>query len=89
MITLEDDHFSMWQEFIKKHHTRHLINLDTGKVYKEKEGFKMSPNFYLNREFFKYFGHFIDAEYKTYMRHLIGCTQGWTKVFSRSLFLKP
>ena len=88
IITLEDDHFAMWQEFIENHHSGELINPDTGKMYREKEGFKLNPKFYLNREFFKHFGHFTDADFKVYVQHLLGRTPAWTKPFPKVTVFK-
>ena len=67
MITVEDEHFSMWKEFIEWHHQGELINLDTGEMLKEKKPFTLSSKFQLIREFFKHFGHFIDNDFKVYV----------------------
>ena len=45
MITVEDEHFSMWEEFIERHHRRELINPDTEKMFKEKNPFTLSSKF--------------------------------------------
>ena len=88
LITLEDEHFAMWQEFIEKHHSGELINPDTGKMYREKDGFKLSPKFYLNREFFKHFGHFTDGDFKVYVQHLLGRTPEWKEPFPKVTVFK-
>ena len=36
IMTLEDAHFTMWKEFIERHHRGELINPDTGDMYKDK-----------------------------------------------------
>ena len=47
MMRMEDAHFLMWKEFIKKHHCGELINPDTGEMYKEKAPFTLSSKFQL------------------------------------------
>ena len=74
MITVEDKHFSMWKEFIERHHWGELINPDTGEMFKEKKPFTLSSKFQLTREFLKHFGHFIDNNFKVYVQHLLGRT---------------
>ena len=74
MITVEDEHFSMWKEFIERHHLGELINPDTLDMFKEKKPFIMSSKFQLTREFFKHFGHFTNNDFKMYIQHLRGRT---------------
>ena len=76
IMTVEDAHFTMWKEFIERHHRRELINPDTGDMYKDKQPFTLSAKFQLTREFFKHFGHFTDADFKVYVQHLLGRTPG-------------
>ena len=76
MITVEDNHFSMWKEFIERHHRGELINPDSGEMFKEKKPFILSSKFQLTREFFKHFGHFTDDDFKVYVQHLLGRTPG-------------
>ena len=76
MITMEDDHFSMWKEFIERHHRGELINPDSREMFKEKKPFILSSKFQLTREFFKHFGHFTDDDFKVYVQHLLGRTLG-------------
>ena len=76
MITVEDEHFSMWKEFIKRHHRGELINPDSGEMFKEKKSFTLSSKFQLTCEFFKHFGHFTDNDFKVYVQHLSGRTPG-------------
>ena len=71
MITMEDEHFSMWKEFIERRHRGELINPDTLDMFKEKKPFTLSSKFYLTCEFFKHFGHFIDNDFKVYVQHLL------------------
>ena len=76
MITVEDEHFSMWKEFIERHYRWKLINPDTGEMFKEKKPFTLSSKFQLTSEFFKDFGHFTDNDFKVYVQHLLGRTPG-------------
>ena len=76
MITVEDKHFSMWKEFIERHHRGELINPDSGEMLKEKKPFTLSSKFQLTREFFKHVGHFTDDDFKVYVQHLLGRTPG-------------
>ena len=43
MMTVDDEHFAMWKEFIEWHHRRELINLDTGDMFKDKAPFHKVP----------------------------------------------
>ena len=52
MITVEDEHFSMWKEFIERHHWGELINPNSGEMFKEKKPFILSSKFQLTRKFF-------------------------------------
>ena len=76
MITVEDEHFSMWKEFIERHHRGELINPDSGEMFKDKKPFTLSSKFQLTREFFKHFGHFTNNDFKVYVQHLLGRTPG-------------
>ena len=76
IMTVEDAHFTMWKEFIERHHRGELINHNTGDMYKDKQPFTLSAKFQLTREFFKHFGHFTDADFKVYVQHLLGRTPG-------------
>ena len=42
MMTVDNDHFAMWKEFIERHHREELINPNTGDMFKEKKPFTMS-----------------------------------------------
>ena len=74
MITVEDDHFSLWKEFIERYHQGELINPDSREMFKEKKPFILSSKFQLTRKFFKHFGHFTDDDFKVYVQHLLGRT---------------
>ena len=83
IITLEDEHFDMWREFMERHHKGELINPNTLAMYKEKAPFTASTKFHLNREFFKHFGHFTDEDFKSYVQHLLGRTPGHTLLYPK------
>ena len=51
MIIVEDEHFSMWKEFIERHHQRELINPDLGEMFKKKKPFTLSSKFQFTCEF--------------------------------------
>ena len=83
MITVEDFHFTMWKEFIEKHHRGELINPDTGDMYKDRALFTLSSKFQLTHEFFKHFGHFTNADFKVYVQHLLGRTPGHMSAYPK------
>ena len=89
MMIVEDAHFSLWKEFIKKHHRGELINPDTGDMYKEKASFMLSSKFQLTREFFKHFGHFTDSDFLVYVQHLLGCTPSRQSSYLKVTVHKP
>ena len=89
MMTMEDAHFSLWKEFIKKHHRGELINPDTRDMYKEKASFTLSSKFQLTREFFKHFGHFTDSDFLVYVQHLLGRTPGRQSSYPKVTVHKP
>ena len=89
MMIVEDAHFSLWKEFIEKHHHGELINPDTGDMYKEKASFTLSLKFQLTREFFKPFGHFMDSDFLVYVQHLLGCTPGRQSSYPKVTVHKP
>ena len=76
MMTMDDAHFAMWREFIERHHRSELINPDMRDMYKNKQSFTLLTKFQLTPEFFKYFGHFTDVDFKVYVQHLLGRTLG-------------
>ena len=83
MITVEDEHFSMWKEFIERHHWGELINPNSGEMFKDKKPFTLSSKFQLNRKFFKHFGHFTDNDFKVYVQHLLGRTPGRVSAYPK------
>ena len=89
MMTVEDVHFSMWKEFIKKHHRGELINPDTSDMYKEKAPFTLSSKFQFTQEFFKHFGHFTDLDFLVYVQYLLGRTPGRQSSYPKVTMHKP
>ena len=89
MMIVEDVHFSLWKEFIEKHHRGELINPDIGDMYKEKALFTLSSKFRLTQEFFKHFGHFTDSDFLVYVQHLLGRTPGRQSSYPKVTVHKP
>ena len=83
VIIMEDSHFTMWKEFIERHHHGELINPDTGDLYKDKAPFMLSLKFQLTQEFFKHFGPFTDADFKMYVQHLLEHTPGHVSAYPK------
>jgi hypothetical protein len=69
-----DETFELWKEFLEKYSTRDLINPDTMARFNQDKNFKVTKNFTLAREFFKYLGHFTDEDLKVFIQHLLGKT---------------
>ena len=67
MMTMDDNHFAMWKEFIERHHHGELINPNTKDMSKEKKLFTLSTKFQLTHKFFKHFGYFIDNDFRVYV----------------------
>ena len=76
IITSPDKTFKLWKEFLEKHSTGSLINLDTRDQFNEAKNFKVMKNFMLAQEFFKHLGHFTDKDLKVYVQHLLQKTLG-------------
>ena len=72
VMTLPDDHYAMWEEFLTKHSNGDLINPETLQPYRQAKGVK--KRFTLQREFFKHLGRFTDEDLKAYVQHLLGRT---------------
>jgi hypothetical protein len=47
IITSPDETFELWKEFLEKHSTGGLINLDTGDRFNQAKNFKVTKNFTL------------------------------------------
>ena len=56
IITLSDETFELWKEFLEQHSTGGLINPDMGAAFNQAKNFRMTKNFTLAREFFKHLG---------------------------------
>jgi hypothetical protein len=74
IIISPDETFELWKEFLEKHSTGGLINLDTLAKFNQEKNFKVTKNFTLACEFFKHLGHFIDEDLKVFVQHLLGKT---------------
>ena len=70
IITLPNDVFKLWEEFLIKHCKGSLIDPCTGREYRDDKKFNPSK-FFLKREFFKHMGHFTDKDLKEYALHLL------------------
>jgi hypothetical protein len=83
IITSLDETFELWKEFLEKHSTGGLINLDTLARFNQAKNFKMTKNFSLAREFFKHLGHFTDDDLKVFIQHLLGKTPDRTCLYPK------
>jgi hypothetical protein len=77
IITSLDETFELWKEFLEKHSTGGLINLDTLARFNQAKNFKVTKNFILARKFFKHLGHFTDEDLKVFVPHQLGKTPDW------------
>ena len=71
IITSPGETFKLWKEFLELHSTGGLINPDIGARFNHMKHFKVTKNFTLAREFFKYLGHFTDEDLKVFVQHLL------------------
>ena len=76
IITSQDETFELWKEFLQKHSTSSLINLDTGDWFNQAKNFKMTKNFTLAQELFKHLEHFTDEDLKVFVQYLLQKTLG-------------
>jgi hypothetical protein len=74
IITSPDETFELWKEFLEKHSTGSLINLDTLARFNPAKNFKVTKNFTLVHKFFKYLGHFTDEDLNVFVQHPLGKT---------------
>ena len=86
IMTLEDDHYAMWEEFLTKYTNGDIINPDTALPYKQTKG--ADKRYALKREFFKPMGHFTDDDLKTYVQHLLGRTPNRTLPYPKVSVVK-
>lgn len=86
VITLPDDHYAMWEEFLTKYSNGDLINPETLQPYREAKGVK--KRFTLQREFFKRMGHLTDEDLKAYVQHLLGRTPNRTLPYPKVSVMK-
>jgi hypothetical protein len=83
IITSLDETFELWKEFLEKHSTGGLINLDTGVSFNQAKNFKVTKNFILAREFFKHLGHFTDEDLIVFVQHLLGRIPGRSYLYPK------
>ena len=57
-------------------------------MFKEKKPFTLSSKFQLTREFFNYFSHFTDNDFKVYVQHLLGRTPGRVAAYPKVMVHK-
>jgi hypothetical protein len=74
IITLPDELFELWKEFLERHSTGALRNPETMEKFNLAKNFKVTKNFTLAREFFKPFGHLIVNDLKVFVQYLLGRT---------------
>ena len=87
IITLPDDVFKLWEEFLVKHCEGLLIDPCTRREYRNDKKFNPSK-FFLKREFFKHMGHFMDKDLKEYALHLLGRIVNRDRVYPKVSFHK-
>jgi hypothetical protein len=68
-MTVPNEYFLLWEEFLKKHAVIELINPDIGLPFNKAKAFKVSAKTLLHREFFKHLGHFMDEDLKAFLIH--------------------
>ncbi len=78
VITLADDHYEMWRDFLEKHHSGSLVNPDTLEKFNAAKNFKLTNKFQLTREFFKHMDPLTDSDLRVYVQHLLGLTPSRT-----------
>jgi hypothetical protein len=83
IITSPDELFGLWKEFLERHSTGALINLDTMEKFNQAKNFKVTKNFTLAREFFKPVGHLTDIDLKVFVQHLLGRTPNWEWLYPK------
>ena len=71
IITLPDELFGLWKEFLEMYTTRSLINPDTMERFNQVKNFKVMKNFTLAHEFFKPLKHLTDYDLKVFVQHLL------------------
>jgi len=79
IITLVDEMYQLWEDFILKHTERSLINPVTYKPYKDAKNFNPKNK----RKFFKHMGHFGDKDIKEFVLHLLGRIEGRNREYPK------
>jgi len=82
IITLPDNIYALWEEFVSKHAEGALIDLVTFKPFRVAKNFNIR-NCSLKREFFKHLAYFTDEDLRAYATHLLGKTLGRTLCYPK------
>ena len=83
IITSPNETFKLWKEFLEKHSTGGLINLDTMANFNQVNNFTMTKNFTLAWKSFKHLGHFTNEDLKVFVQHLLGKILDWACVYPK------
>jgi hypothetical protein len=74
VISLPDDIFKLWEDFLDRHSKGEIVNPDSMCLYKESKGFKASA---IHREFFKRLGHLSDKDLEDLFTYLVDSDRGY------------
>lgn len=74
IITLRDEIFDLWSEFITLNSTGGLMDPDTLEPFNVAKKFKRGAQNELKREFFRHLGHFKDGDLHALVLHLLNRT---------------
>jgi len=88
IITLLDEIFKLWEEFLERHSSGDLINLETCLTYNAAQTFH-PRSCSLKREFFKHLGHFTNNDLRVYVQHLLGTSPDRELVYPKVFVSKP
>lgn len=80
IITLRDDLFEFWRNFLSMQADGDLIDPVTRKPFRDAKNYKRVP---LKREFFRHGGHFTDTDYGVQAQHLLGLTPNRTTPYPK------
>lgn len=88
IITLLVDIFGLWEEFLERHNSRHLINPETRLTYNSAQSFH-PKSCSLKREFFKNLKHFTAQDLWIYVQHLTQTTPNRALLYPKFSVTKP
>ena len=87
IITLADEIYKLWDEFLVSYSEGRLIDPSTRHEYRADKRF--NPKSYsLKRGFFRHYGHFIDTDLKDFALHLLNRTPKRTRPYPKVSFSK-